>query len=183
MVTNRDGSRTLIIPVNIAVGHGTPQEQTATAAAIAARANSLVMDDSTMRIQVTVTNRPIEGVLNQLDYSRGNNFGMCPGVGECTNRLGGDRIHINSDNADAISAAAHDILHLAGVKDAYTEGPRDAAGNRTSTINPGHTDQEIMARRSGTHLTRSQFDEAGRNSTTRQRCVSEPGTLIRRCTP
>jgi RHS repeat-associated protein len=179
MLRGRDGSRTLIIPVQITVRGGTPQEQAATRAAIVARANSVQTGDPNRRIQVVATNAPIDGVLNHLTTGPGYDWKMCPQVGECTNRLGGDTASINSDNRDAVGGAAHDIFHFAGIDDGVNQGPRDANGERTVTLKPGYTDQDIMARRAGTQLRPSQFDEAGRNHTTRQLCEGSRGQHVR----
>jgi RHS repeat-associated protein len=179
MVRGRDGSRTLVIPVQIVVRGGTPAERAATVAAIVARANGLQTGDPNLRIQVVATDRPIEGVLNRLTYGSGDNVGMCPTTGECTISPGGTEAHINSDNRESISGAAHEVFHFAGVEDGYAEGPRDARGERTSTIKPGYTADQIMARRSGNRLTRREFDEASRNPSTKQRCVGSRGQWMR----
>jgi RHS repeat-associated protein len=179
MLRGRDGSRTLIIPVQITVMGGTPQEQAATRAAIVARANSVQTDDSSMRVLVVATNTRIDGVLNHLTFASGYDWKMCPPNGECTSILGGRAIHINSDNNEAVAGAAHDIFHLAGIEDGFREDPRDASGNRVITPRPGYTDQDIMLRRIGTKLPRSQFDQAERNPTTRQLCEGSRGQHVR----
>jgi uncharacterized protein RhaS with RHS repeats len=179
MLRGRDGSRTLIIPVQITVRGGTPQEQAATRAAIVARANSVQTGDPNRRIQVVATNAPIDGVLNHLTLGPGYDWKMCRQVGECTNRLGGDTASINSNNRDAVGGSAHDIFHFAGIQDGVNEGPRDANGERTVIPKPGYTDQDIMAQRAGTQLPPSQFDEAERNRTTRQLCEGSRGQHVR----
>ncbi|MEJ1967190.1 MAG: hypothetical protein WDN03_00925 [Rhizomicrobium sp.] len=118
--------------------------------------------------------------MNKMDFSPGYNTSMCGAAGECVNKLGGDTAHINSANGQSTDAAAHDVLHFAGVKDQYIEGPPDAQGNRTSTPAPGYTNSNIMTSRSGTQLTPQQFQEAHGNSTTKQ-CVVQTGSKIPVC--
>lgn len=98
---------------------------------------------------------------NTLDLSPGLNQSLCGNVGECVNELGGNTGHINSSNADYEDAAAHDILHFAGMKDRYRGGKADAAGKR-SPYRPskGYTKGNIMSDRSGTQLRGRQFQEA-----------------------
>jgi hypothetical protein len=42
----------------------------------------------------------------------------------------------SSGNALSNDAASHDILHFAGIEDAFVKGPRDANGNRTTEPKP-----------------------------------------------
>ena len=164
MVKNPDGSETLIIPVQFSGQAATP----ANVAAIVARDNSLNISDSTKHIQVVSTSEPINGALNYMDYSPGYNYKLCGSPGECVNALGGDTAHINSAGYQSIDAAAHDVLHFAGIPDEYIEGPSDAQGNRTSVPAPGYSDTNIMTARSGTVLTPDQFDSAKQRDSTTQ---------------
>ncbi len=175
-VTNPDGTTTLVIPVQYTGQGATPEN----VAAIVGRANSLTIEGGGTNIQVVPTNRPIGGILNRMDFSPGYNTKMCGGAGECVNRLGGNRAHINSDNPQATDAGAHDTLHFAGIKDQYQEGPRDAQGNRTSTPTPGYTNRNIMTSRSGTTITSGQVQEAKTNPTTKQ-CTVVTGSRIPVC--
>lgn len=147
---------------------------------IVSRVNSLSISDPKLRVEVVLTSKPIGGVLNKMTFAPGYNDKMCGSAGECANRLGGDRAHINSANPQAIDAAGHDVLHFAGIRDQYVEGSRDAQGNRTSTPTPGYTNSNIMTSRSGTQLKPEQVSEAQTNKTTRQ-CTAETGSRIPKC--
>ncbi|MFZ0480756.1 MAG: hypothetical protein WAL71_16570, partial [Terriglobales bacterium] len=87
---------------------------------------------------------------------------------------GGTQVHINSDFGDqSINGAAHDILHFAGIKDAYEEGAHDAKGNRTSTPSPGYDNTNIMTSRDGTNLKPEQLDQAKENKSTKKVTVED----------
>lgn len=86
----------------------------------------------------------------------------------------GNEAHINSDNAEAEGAAAHDILHFAGIKDQYQKGPPDAKGNRTSIPTPGYDSTNIMTSRSGTNLKPEQIQQAEQNKSTKH-CKTDNG--------
>ena len=173
VVDKQTGQVTLVIPVHI-TGNGVTANTVST---IVGRDNTLNTNGSTVKIQVVQTDKPINGVLNQMDFSSGYDQRKYPGAGEGTNKLGGNEAHINSDNGQAIDAAAHDILHFAGVKDQYQEGPRDAQGNRTSTPTPGYDNSNIMTSRSGTNLKPDQVQEAQNNQTTKK-CTSDHGKTV-----
>ncbi|MBV8977164.1 MAG: hypothetical protein JOZ13_07270 [Alphaproteobacteria bacterium] len=166
----------LVIPVNI-TGSGATAENIA---AIVDRDNTLNLGGSTVTIQVIATDKPINGVLNHMDFSPTYNNSMCGDAGECVNRLGGNEAHINSANDQSTDAAAHDILHFAGIDDQYTEGPRDPKGNRTSKPKPGYDNTNIMTSRSGTNLKPGQVNEAQGNPTTKK-CVVKTGSRIPTC--
>jgi hypothetical protein len=83
--------------------------------------------------------------------------------------------HINSENANVVGAAAHDVLHFAGMKDKYQDAGTNSKGDRPILIEPGYTKSNIMADRSGTDLKVDQFREAQANRTTK-RCSNENGT-------
>jgi hypothetical protein len=113
-----------------------------------------------------------------MDFSSGYDFkNYNNGAGEGTKGLGGNEDHINSDNGDAKDAAAHDILHFAGIKDQYHDGPRDAQGNRTSTPTAGYDNSNIMTYRSGTNLKPEQIQEAQKNKSTKQ-CTTDNGKTV-----
>jgi uncharacterized protein RhaS with RHS repeats len=177
LIMNPDGSRTVVIPVDYTGSGANPT-------AIANAANSLRVEGSNDTIQVIVTSTPVNGVLNRMDVSPGNDFTNYPMAGEGQlagpgpEGTGGNVAHINSDNPDALGAAVHDTLHFAGMTDKYVEGAKDAAGNRTSTAAPGFTDSNIMTSRSGTTLKPSQIDETTRNPTTTQ-CTPSPTSNCR----
>ncbi len=175
-VNNPDGSTTLIIPVQFS-GAGATAENVA---AIVARVNSLSIADAGIHIQAVSTSKPMNGVLNKMDFSPGYDNKMCGSAGECVNRLGGNISHINSANYQATDAAAHDVLHFAGIKDQYIEGPPDEEGNRTNTPAPGYSNSNIMTSRSGTELRPQQAQEAKSNRTTKN-CAVEIGSRIPVC--
>lgn len=135
--------------------------------AVEKRVESLTLPDEKTKIDVQVVTTPGKGV-NTLNMAPGLDTKMCGATGECTNELGGNKAHVNSDEVSASSAAAHEILHFAGIDDQYTEGPKDANGNRTSVPKSGYDNTNIMASRSGTTLKQVQLDEAKKNESTKK---------------
>lgn len=123
-VTIKDtGQKTIIIPV-----HFTGAGMTGTkVGAIVVRANTLNLDGSSVKIVVVPTDKKIDGKLNTMDFSPGKDKKFGP-AGEGA-ELGGKKAHIDSSSATGTDAAAHDILHFAGIKGQYVEGPPDANGN------------------------------------------------------
>ena len=172
----RTRQTTLVIPVHFTGSAATQQNVDA----IVNHVNSLTVEGSDVRVKVIATEKPIHGVLNTLDFSPGLDKTMFPRVGEGTNEPGGNYIHIDSNERQATGAAAHDILHFAGMKDQYIEGQRDNSGRRTSTLKPGFKDN-IMAERTGTKLKASQIQEAYNNKSTKKKnCTTEDdGTRCR----
>jgi hypothetical protein len=164
------GRTTLLIPVQITGAGATPES----IRAIVNRDNSLDLGGSTVDLKVVLTDKPINGVLNHMDFSPGYNKAMCGAPGECVNTMGGNQAHINSANGQSTGAAAHDILHFAGIQDQYKEGKRNARGNRTSTPTAGYTNSNIMTSRSGTQLKPQQVQEAAKNRSTKH-CTVENG--------
>ena len=75
------------------------------------------------------------------------------------------------------SAAAHDVLHFAGIDDQYTEGKRDANGNRTNTPKPGYDNSNIMTSRKGKKLKPKQIQEANKNGSTKH-CSTVNGKQV-----
>jgi RHS repeat-associated protein len=161
------GQVTLVIPVHF-TGSAATQPNIS---AILKQDNSLDTGGSPVRIKVISTDKPIDGVLNHMDFSPGYNTKLCGSAGECVNKLGGNEAHINSANGQSTGAAAHDVLHFAGIKDEYIEGPRDKSGNRTSKPAPGYDNSNIMTARTGTKLNPRQIQEANRNKTTKH-CIT-----------
>jgi RHS repeat-associated protein len=172
VVDKATGQATLVIPVHFTGSSATPD----VVSKIVDRDNKLDTGGSPVQIQVIATEKPINGVLNTMDVSPGadKKFGS---AGEGVNKLGGDKGHINTDNAQSNDAAAHDILHFAGIKDQYKEGPPDANGNRTSTPTTGYDNSNIMTSRSGTSLKPEQIQEAKVNKTTKQ-CTTDNGKTV-----
>jgi RHS repeat-associated protein len=161
-IYNGDGSRTLLIPVHFVGASVTA----AVISRVLARDNGLQVSDPNLRMDVVSTDKPIYGVLNTMDYSPGYDTKLCGSVGECINHVGGSKGHINSDNLLSTDAVAHDVLHFAGIRDQYVEGPADSEGNRTSVASHGYDDSNIMTSRSGTDLTPDQFNESESNPST-----------------
>ena len=161
---------TLVIPIHITGAGAT----SALISAIIQRDNTLDIGGSSVKINVVQTDKPMNGVLNEMDFSPGYNKQMCGDPGECVNTMGGNKAHINSDNENSIGAAAHDILHFAGIDDQYKELPRDDKGSRTSEPKPGYDKSNIMTDRSGTKLKPEQIQEAQKNWSTKQ-CTVEDG--------
>jgi RHS repeat-associated protein len=170
VVDKQTGQVTLVIPVHFTGSSATPEN----ISAITNRDNSLDTGGSPVKIQVVSTDKPVNGVLNTMDLSPGADTKNYKAPGEGVNGLGGNKGHINTDNAQSNDAAAHDDLHFAGIKDQYNEGPRDANGNRTSTPTPGYDNSNIMTSRSGTQLKPEQIQEAQQNKSTKQ-CTSDNG--------
>jgi RHS repeat-associated protein len=166
-INNSNGTKTLVIPVHFT---GT-SANAPNVASIVESANSLQISDANFKIQVVSTSAPLYGVLNKMDFSPGYDTKLCGDAGECVSRLGGNEGHINSANRQAIGAAAHDVLHFAGFKDKYIEGPRDSQGNRTSVPSPGYDNKNIMTSRSGRELKREQFEEAKIGNNTMKKCT------------
>jgi RHS repeat-associated protein len=167
------GQTTLVIPVHF-TGAGATKEEIAN---IVNRDNALNTGDSKVNIQVIPTDKPINGVLNQMDLSPGNDTKMCGAAGECTNRVGGNKAHVNSEHdGGASDAGPHETLHYAGMKDQYTV-TTDAQGTRTGTPTPGYDTSNIMTSRSGTNLKPEQIQEASTNSTTKQ-CTTQNGNTV-----
>ena len=166
VVDKRTSQTTLRIPVKF-VGAGATKQNVDT---IVKRVHSLNLGGSPVRIEVIPTNKPINGVLNTMDFSPGLDMKNYP-VGEGTT-LGGNKAHIDSSVPSGTDAAAHDILHFAGIDDQYTEGPRDSSGNRTTTPRPGYNKTNIMTSRSGTNLKPRQIQEAYANRSTKD-CTTE----------
>ena len=98
--------------------------------------------------------------INTLNMSPGLDTTMCGGAGECVNQLGGNLGHIDSSQSGNNNAGAHEVFHFAGISDKYVEGPRTAAGERTSVPSPGYDRTNIMTARGGTTLNQEQMDEA-----------------------
>ena len=107
--------------------------------------------------------------------SPGNDLKNFPLTGEGVNRVGGNEGHINSSNENTVGAAAHDVLHFAGMQDKYVGSFLDSKGERVGSPLPGY-DSNIMADRSGTDLKVSQFQEAERNRTTKHCEVADGKT-------
>ena len=167
VVDKRTSQTTLRIPVKF-VGAGATKQNVDT---IVNRVNSLNLGGSPVRIEVIPTNKPIHGVLNTMDFSPGLDMKNYP-VGEGTNDMGGNKAHIDSSVPSGTDAAAHDILHFAGIEDQYKEEKPDSAGNRTTTPKPGYNNTNIMTSRSGTNLKPRQIQEAKENSSTKD-CTTE----------
>ena len=177
VVDKNTGQTTLVIPVQFSG----PAASAANVSTIVNRDNSLNTSGSNIKIQVLSTSTPVNGVLNHMDFSPGYNTGNCGAAGECVYpSLGSNQAHINSANGQATDAAAHDVLHFAGIKDQYQEGPRDAQGQRTSSPTPGYDNSNIMTSRGGTQLQPQQLQEAAGNSSTKH-CVVQTGSRIPAC--
>jgi RHS repeat-associated protein len=173
-VTNKDtGETKLVIPVHFTGTAATPE----LIAAIVKRDNQLDTGGSGVKIEVVSTDKPINGVLNTLDLSPGLDNKKYPPAGEGVNDLGGNKGHINTDTGGTDGAAAHDVLHFAGIKDQYKEGDRDAKGQRTSTPKKGYDNSNIMTSRGGTKLKPEQIREAQNNSSTKK-CTTESGKTV-----
>jgi RHS repeat-associated protein len=162
------GRSVLVIPVQFTGTGATP----AKIAAITRRLQRVNTGGTGVSIRVVSTNEPVHGVLNRMNLSPNYDFNNYPSAGEGTNAVGGNTAHINTAEGASTAAAAHDILHFAGLTDKYQEGPRDAGGNRTSTPLPGYSPQNVMADRNGTQLKPEQVEEARQNSTTLQCTVA-----------
>lgn len=174
LVREKDGSRTVIIPVNLT---GTKVTAT-TGAEMQAVASSWQVDGGADKFEITITSTPVEGILNNVEIGSGPNTAMCGAPGECTNKIGGNQVYINGDNRGAIDAAVHDVAgHGSGMQDGYAEGPLDSSGNRTSVLKPGYTPDNAMATRGGTRITQSQMTEVQNNTTTIERCRAADGGL------
>ena len=162
----------VIIPVHYTGPGATPQNVTA----IIDQINTLNTNGSPVGLQVIATDKPMNGVLNEMDLSPGLDFKNYPTAGEGA-VFGGNKAHIDSSAGLATGAAAHDSLHFVGIEDQYQEGPHDAQGNRTASPKPGYDDSNIMVSRSGTAIKPVQIQEAKQNRTTKQ-CTIENGKTV-----
>lgn len=159
------GETTLVIPVYYKGSAAT----SSVASAIESRVEGLNIPNGNYKIDVVVLSGPGGKGTNSLDLSPGTDFAKFPTAGEGINKLGGNNGHINSSNADFQDAAAHDTLHFVGIRDQYTEGPKNPDGSRGPSVpTPGYSNSNIMTARSGTDLRNSQFEEAKSNSTTKK---------------
>jgi hypothetical protein len=162
-IANSDGTATLVIPVNF-TGSGATHE---TVMNVITKDDTLNVGGAKVQVDVVATDKPMGGVLNKMDLSPGLDTKHYGDAGEGVNKLGGDTAHINSDSKSVVGAAAHDVLHFAGINDQYKEGPRDSQGNRTSTPKPGYDNSNIMTSRNGTNLKPEQLQEAEQNQSTK----------------
>jgi hypothetical protein len=162
MVDKKAGTITLVMPDNF-TGSGATKK---TVEQIVQRDETLFTPGSGVTIKVIPTKEQINGVLNHMDISPGNDLKNFPLTGEGVNRVGGNEGHINSSNTNTVGAAAHDVLHFSGMEDKYVGSSLDSKGNRVSVPLPGYN-SNIMADRAGTDLKVSQFQEAERNKTTK----------------
>ena len=168
ITTNDTDITTIVIPVHLTGAAATPEN----ISKIVNRDNTLDLGGSSIKLQVVATDHKMNGVLNEMDFSPGADKKYGP-AGEGA-ELGGKKSHINSTNPKAIDAAAHDILHFAGITDQYKEGSPDANGNRTSTPKQGYDNSNIMTSREGTKLKPEQIREAEVNRSTKK-CTVENG--------
>ncbi|WP_321470786.1 RHS repeat-associated core domain-containing protein [uncultured Paludibaculum sp.] len=164
------GQVTVVIPVRFTGSGATPER----IKQIVDRDNGLNTNGSTTGIQVVVTDKKINGVLNTLEISPGPNTTMCGDPGSCVDRLGGKKGYIDSSDTGKKDSGPHEILHFAGIQDQYVEGPKDANGNRTAVPAPGYDNSNIMTSRDGTNLKPDQVKEAESNKSTKQ-CTVENG--------
>ena len=168
VVSKTSGQATLRIPVKFGGSGATASNINA----IVNRVQSLNIVGSPVKIEVVVTDKKINGVLNKMDFSPGLDTKKYGPAGEGVNKLGGNEAHIDSTPATGTDAAAHDILHFAGIEDQYVEGPRTASGERTSSPTAGYSNSNIMTSRSGTDLDATQIQQANTNKTTKH-CVED----------
>jgi RHS repeat-associated protein len=164
VVDKQTGQVILVIPVSYTGPGATPEN----VRNIVNQDNSLDTGGSPVKIQVLSTDKPVNGVLNEMDLSPGLDFKTYPIAGEGTNAVGGNKAHINSDAVQATGAAAHDTLHFAGITDKYQDVGKDDKGNRIITVKPGYDSSNIMVSRTGTNIKPEQLREAQKNKTTRQ---------------
>jgi hypothetical protein len=163
------GTVTIVIPVQFNGSGATPDR----IQQIISRDNSISTGDSNIKIQVISTDKPINGVLNKMNVSPGNDAKMCGGAGECVNHVGGNTGHIDSDSTGVNDAGPHENLHFAGLKDKYDE-KIDKDGNRSTPPSAGYDETNIMSSRPGTTLKAAQLQEANRNASTKH-CTTSDG--------
>jgi RHS repeat-associated protein len=163
VVDKKAGTITLVIPVNFTGSAATSK----TVAQIVQRDQSLYAPGVGATIEVIATKTPINGVLNHMDISPGYDWNNYPFAGEGANRIGGNEAHINSSLQNVVGAAAHDVLHFAGMGEKYNAVGVDSKGVRKGDPVPGYSKSNIMTDRSGTELKLEQFREAERNRTTK----------------
>ena len=170
-VENKDtGSKTLIIPVNFTGANATP----GLISEVIERAAKLNTGDSGVKIQVVATDKPINGVLNNIDLSQGKDYKNY-WAGEGVNKVGGNKGHIDTNGVGQGGGIVHELMHMAGMKDRYKEKYNSDPKNRKAAKpQKGYEDSNIMAMSGGTKLKSNQIEEARKNKSTKQ-CSVETG--------
>jgi len=160
-VDHEGGGITIMIPILFTGPGATP----ANVQALINGMNSVQGLNSNQRIMAFPTDRAIQGVLNVLDMTPGNDPNCGP-AGECVYRLGGYMGHINSALVGDANAGRHEIPHFAGIKDQY--GETNQPGEPRTTAPYRGYENNLMGVRNGNLLTPGQFNEALRNSSTKK---------------
>jgi RHS repeat-associated protein len=169
IVDQRTGHVTILIPVHM-TGRGATK---ARVHQILQRVNHLHSEDPNVTVKAMYTKTPVHGVMNTLDISPRQDTAMCGAAGECVNRVGGDKGHIDSRYTGDNDAGPHELEHFAGAKDKYEEGV-DQNGNRTTHPSPGYNETDIMSERPGTNLKPADTQEMKQNQTTKK-CSTSNG--------
>jgi hypothetical protein len=177
-VSNLDGTTKVLIPVNVS-GAGASAKLTR---AIITASQQLQSDDGMTHFLVVPTTEPMYGVLNQLDISPGPGS-LCASVGgTCTNEVGGNIAHVDSNRTDVESAALHEVMHFANFEDQYDKEVVDSQGNVVTPEQPkaGFTRSHIMAATLGRSVKASEVSNA-RGGPTQRQCKAVTGTRIPVC--
>lgn len=176
---NKDGTHTLVIPVTF---HSLPGQAPADfAGKVQARARNVNLPPG-YNIAVVTTSRA--GVMNHLYLQKGGNPFECAGRGGCvTPAAGSRRGFIDIDSDTAVEDAFHEIMHYAGVQDAYhTTRERDDRGKEIVIPYPGFTEDNIMVNPKGSSLTEGQLKDAEANYSTKK-CSYVTGSRGLKCEP
>jgi RHS repeat-associated protein len=166
---NKDtGKTTIVIPVHFTGPSATP----GLIADVVSRASQLNTGDSSVKIEIVATDKPIHGVLNTMNLSP--DLDPKYPKGEGTKGKGGNTAHIRSNGVGSGGAIVHDTLHFAGLKDRYKEGWTMSQKRKPTKPTNGYDNSNIMTSSGGTTLKPEQIREAKDNKSTKK-CITENG--------
>jgi RHS repeat-associated protein len=171
IVNEQTGAVTIIIPVRFKGRGATPER----IHQIVNRVDNLSTGDNHTRILLIPTKKKFHGVLNKMDISAGPNAKMCGAAGECTNKVGGNKAHIDANKDGPNDAGPHEIMHFAGMNEGYETLPAGPNGERRTQPLPGYEDN-VMGTRSGTQVNQQQLNDVNTNGTTKH-CISDKGKI------
>ncbi len=162
---DKNGNVTLLIPVHFSGADASPS----TLAAIEARVEGLAIDNAKYKIDLVISSDAKAKGVNRMDLSPGLDQKNYGDIGEGIESLGGNDAHIDSSKASFVDAAAHDILHFAGINDGYKDSKVNKNGTRGPAILlPGYDGKNIMASRNGIEIKSVNIDEAKKNRSTKK---------------
>lgn len=96
-------------------------------------------------------------------------FGSMGWTGEASNAFGGNKAQINTALANWVGAALHDLLHLAGAPEGYTDRGGTRENRNPVSPRPGYNNRHIMFTRDGVYLRMEDVEMILENESTRKR--------------